>query len=160
MNGNNSQTKEGFIKSIGHPRKQELAEMIFAGAEVSAMVEAGFGRITILEMARSIKTSVEGMEGLEIDIPRTEGDDEPIDEAADETATANVGVDHATGSDTTVTAPATPTAEEQAAIDSMVDYTITEETLPSFGPKQDGSAFQVGEVVKLPAEHVFVNPTA
>lgn len=110
MNGNNSQTKEGFIKSIGHPRKQELAEMIFAGAEVSAMKEAGFGRITILEMARSIKTSVEGMDGLEIDIPRTEGDDEPVDEAADEVTETTVGVDHLTGTDTTVTAPVEPTA--------------------------------------------------
>lgn len=160
MNGNNSQTKEGFIKSIGHPRKQDLANMIFDGAEVSAMREAGFGRINILEMARNIKHSVEGMEGLDIDIPRTEGDDEPVSEEAPAEATTEAEVTAPTAPDATVTAPVEPTAEEKAAIDSMVDYTITEETVASFGPKADGSAFQFGEVVKLPADHAFVNPTA
>lgn len=166
MNGNNSTTQEGFIKALGHPRKQELAEMIFAGADVAAMKEAGFGRINILEMARTIKESVEGMDGLDIDIPRTEGDDEPVDEDADEVTettveeTANTSAPVSSENVPTPTADRIPTAEEQAAIDSMVDYTITEETVGSFAPKADGSAFVVGEVVKLPANHAFVNPTA
>lgn len=72
MNGNNSQTKEGFLKSYGHPRKKELATMIFDGKTEEEMLAAGFGRINILEMARAIRTSVAGMEGLKLNIPRQE----------------------------------------------------------------------------------------
>lgn len=52
-------------------------------------------------------------------------------------------------------APSTPTPEEQAEIDSMVDYTITEETLEQFNASRaEGmEPFKVGDVVKLAKDH-------
>lgn len=129
MNGNNSTTHEGFIKALGHPRKQELAEMIIAGADVAAMKEAGFGRINILEMARTIKESVEGMEGLDIDIPRTEGDDEPVDEDADETATETEAlVEETANTSAPVSSDNVPTP---TATPVVPDATVTEPVIPT-----------------------------
>lgn len=58
----------------------------------------------------------------------------------------------------TTTAPkvVTPTPEEQAEIDAMVDYTITEETVGNFTPQPDGTTYKVGDVVKLPADNPLV----
>ena len=133
MNGNNSQTKEFFIKSLGHPRKQELAGMIFDGAEVPAMIAAGFGRITILEMAREIKNSVIEMESLDIDIPRDESETVADVPAEVEVAPINVAVDHATGTDTTVvtepTAPVEPTPDVPTEpVVPTPDATVTDAT--------------------------------
>lgn len=49
----------------------------------------------------------------------------------------------------------TPTPEEQAEIDAMIDYTITEETLEQFNEaRAEGmEPFKVGDVVKLAPEH-------
>lgn len=76
MKGNNSSTREAFIKELGHPRKIELANMIFDGASVEEMKNAGYGRINILEMAREISRDVEGQENLSIDIPRDDAEPE------------------------------------------------------------------------------------
>lgn len=59
------------------------------------------------------------------------------------------------------TEPVAPTPEEQAEIDSMVDYTITEATLAEFPTTYpDGRTVAVGDVVKLPANHPLVTAQA
>lgn len=71
MNGNNTQTKQGFINALGHPRKKQLATILLGdNATVEAAAEAGFDRISTLEMARNIKQSVEGMKDFSFDWPR------------------------------------------------------------------------------------------
>ena len=74
MNGNNTQSAEGFIEAFGHPRKKELAGMLLAEevATKQELVDAGFQRITVLEMSRNIRQNVEGMEDFEMEWPRDE----------------------------------------------------------------------------------------
>ena len=47
-----------------------------------------------------------------------------------------------------------PTQEE---LDSMVDYTITKETVAQFPPLPDGTVLKVGDVVKLEKGHPLLN---
>lgn len=60
------------------------------------------------------------------------------------------------------TEPVAPTPEEQAEIDAMVDYTITEETLEQFNAaRAEGmEPFKVGDQVKLAPNHPLVAPAA
>lgn len=51
-------------------------------------------------------------------------------------------------------APQTPTPEEQAELDSMVDYTVKEGD--NFPNLPDGTPVNVGDVVKLPKDHPLV----
>lgn len=50
----------------------------------------------------------------------------------------------------------TPTDLEQADIDAMVDYTVTEETAGQFPTLPDGTIIKAGDIVKLPANHPLV----
>lgn len=131
MNGNNSQTKEGFIKTLGHPRKQELATMICDGAEVSAMLAAGYGRINIIEMARDIRNSVVGMEGLSIDVPR-EGH-ETVGEVPAEVEVATTNAAPTPAPEATVSAPTEPTTEStnEATVTESAETTETNEPVAS-----------------------------
>lgn len=78
MNGNNSQTREGFIKALSHPRKKELAELMLNAespeAAVKAAQDSGADRITIMEMGREIRQSVEGMQDFRIKVIREESE--------------------------------------------------------------------------------------
>ncbi len=71
MNGQNKETKEGFIKGFRHPRKAELATALLSGeATVESLAAAGFGRVNVLEMARTIRHNVAGMEEFNFEWPR------------------------------------------------------------------------------------------
>lgn len=73
MNGNNTQTKEGFINALGHPRKKELAELLLTeGVTVEQVAAIGVNRVTALEMAREIRQSIQGMEEFSFEWPRDE----------------------------------------------------------------------------------------
>lgn len=72
MEGHNKLTREEFLKGVSHPRKKELAEMLLDGKSKEEMVEAGYGRINILEMAREISRNVEDKKGFSVDFPRKE----------------------------------------------------------------------------------------
>lgn len=78
-------TREDFIKGISHPRKVELANMIFDGVSFEDMQNAGFGRINVLEMAREISRDVEGQEELSVEVP-SEDDGEKKESASDATS--------------------------------------------------------------------------
>lgn len=71
MNGNNTQTKDGFISALGHPRKKQLATILLSeNPTIESIAKAGFDRITTLEMIRSIRNSVEGMKDFSFEWPR------------------------------------------------------------------------------------------
>lgn len=103
MENRNTQSKEGFLKTVTHPRKNELARMIFDGKTPDEMLAAGFGRLNVLEMARQIRHNVEGMEGLDVDIPRGEevaATEEVIPSAEAETTVADTAAAQTTGEGT------------------------------------------------------------
>lgn len=64
--------KDTFIESLSHPRQVELAEMIFNEASPEEMVEKGYGRINVLEMAKKIAVNVEGFDDFVYDFPKDE----------------------------------------------------------------------------------------
>ena len=114
MNGNNTQSKEGFIGTLGHPRKVELAEMLLAEevASQQAFVDAGFNRITVLEMARDIRTNVEGMEDMSFDWPRDEEIVATPSDAGEETTTPEPESTEETVEEVATPEVATPEATE------------------------------------------------
>lgn len=120
MNGNNSQTKEGFIKALNHPRKKELATiMINAGspeAAIAAAEEAGADRITIMEMGREIRRSVAGMEDFRIKMARR------VVEGGEATEDSNVVVAEETPA--APVADQTPAADQAPVADQVADQTI------------------------------------
>lgn len=102
MNGQNNQTPEAFIGSFGHPRKAELATMLLSGeATIESLAEAGFGRITVLEMARGIRNNVIDMKEFDFEWPR----DVEVEVAPAPVRTAEVATE-----ETVVTPEVTPEA--------------------------------------------------
>lgn len=89
MANRNALSREAYLKTIAHPRKNELATMILDGASVEELNAAGFGRINILEAARDIRLKVEGKEDLSYDIPRGTGGDSTSAEDIARTADAD-----------------------------------------------------------------------
>ncbi len=155
MNGNNTQTKEGFIGALGHPRKKELAAILLGeNPTVEATAAAGFDRVTTLEMAREIKRNVQGMEDFSFEWPcdnkvaiATPAKTEEVAETANagegtvatgegETAPtvsdgAAVGVDLAVeGGDTTVETVIDPAATPEATVEDTTSNSapVTEQT--------------------------------
>lgn len=88
-NNSNNLSREGYLKTFGHPRKKELAIMLLDGASVEELNEAGFGRINILEAARDIRLKVEGYADFKLDIPRGTGMDSSSSEDIARTAEAD-----------------------------------------------------------------------
>lgn len=88
-NNSNTLSREGYLKTFGHPRKAELATMLLDGASVEELNAAGFGRINILEMASDIRLKVEGQKDFSIDIPRGTGMDSSSTEDIARTAVAD-----------------------------------------------------------------------
>lgn len=78
MNNANNMSKAGFIKSLTHPRKVELAEILLADGfnadevDVAEFTAKGFDRLTVIELGRQISKQVEGMEGFAIEWPRND----------------------------------------------------------------------------------------
>lgn len=135
MNGNNTQSKEGFINALGHPRKKELAEMLLAEeVNVEAVREAGYDRVTVAEMAREISRNVEGMEDFSVEWPAEVAEETvATEEGADTAETANADQSNVqTGQDTT--APAT---DAPAAVDPNAAPEGQVETDPNAAPTND-----------------------
>lgn len=88
-NNSNNLSREGYLKTFGHPRKKELAIMLLDGASVEELNAAGFGRINILEAARDIRLKVEGYADFKLDIPRGTGMDSSSSEDIARTAEAD-----------------------------------------------------------------------
>jgi len=53
-------SKKEFLDGISHPRRRELAEMIFAKASREEMLEAGYGEVNVTEMCTKIAADVDG----------------------------------------------------------------------------------------------------
>lgn len=134
MNGNNTQSKEGFIKALGHPRKVQLAELLFAeDVSVEKIAEAGFNRISALEMAREIKRNVEGMEGFSFDWPRNTDV-----EVAKPDSTPSEGADAAQTADTAnASEGAGQTGEGEGAANAGDDTTVNDDGSSSSAPVED-----------------------
>lgn len=121
MNGNNSMTKAGFISSLAHPRKQQLATILFGEGDVFAQaIEAGFNDILIKEMARDIRRSVEGCENFSVDFAKTD-EVASVDETANtinhENTNTDSGVDSANSGN--VPTDSNPTVENNVPTDPV-----------------------------------------
>lgn len=67
MKGNNTMTKEKFVAALGHPRKKELAGILFTSSNpLEDAMSAGFNDVIVKEMARSIQRDVVGMENFSL----------------------------------------------------------------------------------------------
>tara|TARA_R110000851_G_scaffold29_6_gene128 strand:- start:7223 stop:7663 length:441 start_codon:yes stop_codon:yes gene_type:complete len=87
-------TSEAFIQSLTHPRRKELAGILLAEdfnseeLDTAALVEKGFNRITVIEMAREISRQVIGMQDFAPEWPRNEEGEKTAKEVAAEKANA------------------------------------------------------------------------
>lgn len=120
MKGNNTQSKEGFINSLGHPRKKELAEVLMTeGVTLEEVKALQFDRISVMEMVREISRNIEGMEDFSFDYPRETA--AVAEEAA--TETPSEGADTAQTTD----APNATEGDVQAGQDQVAP-TATDDT--------------------------------
>ena len=72
LTGNNKLTREEFVGQIGHPRKEEMANMILDEATFEELEEKGFGRINVLEMAALISANMIDMQKFVVEVPEDE----------------------------------------------------------------------------------------
>lgn len=153
----NHLTRDEYLATFSHPRKQELAIMILDGSSVDDLNAAGYARINILEAVNDIKEKVEGMEAFELDIPRGEGMDSTSaeDVARDEAATAgdDAGKDSAAG---TTHESQVPVQGQPAAPDASPDTTNTPDHTAPSGDEVPGVT--AGEPTAHPVETIGGNP--
>ncbi len=109
-----------------------------------------------VQLEAEAKGEVPATESAEATTADAGGTSEPAEVISEGASTEPAPV--ATEGSTTAPEVVTPTPEEQAEIDSMVDYTITEETLEQFNASRvEGmEPFKVGDVVKLAKDHPIV----
>lgn len=178
MHNSNSMTAKGFIESLTHPRKVELAEILLAKdfnveeIDVEGLAEKGYGRMTVIEMGRQISREVEGMEEFTFDWPRNSeaeatGKEKAVENQAAKEEAAKVAADEKAEADAKAAeekAAADKVAEEKAAEDkaaadaeaAKTDQSVTGERTAfkviagvEF-PK--GTAHEVGTILKLTAD--------
>lgn len=133
MNNANNMSKAGFIKSLTHPRKVELAEILLADGfnadevDVAEFTAKGFDRLTVIELGRQISKQVEGMEGFAIEWPRTDSveksrKEEAVDkkneeETVTDTKTVEVTAEEKAKQEAEATAAAKAAEEAKVAAD-------------------------------------------
>jgi len=89
--GNNKLSREEFVNQIGHPRKIEMANMIFDGASFEVLQEAGFARVNVLEMTSKIKVYVEGMGDFKVGSEVVETESGPSNSGSSESGPSDSG---------------------------------------------------------------------
>jgi len=130
MNGNNSQSKEGFIASLSHPRKKELATMLFEGSTMLAMHKRGFNDLLVKEMSRDIRSNVEGMQTFTVESP-VEGSGK-----TDDSTTTNTNEDTTTTEGTDQTDQSTA-GESEVESEVQTDTNSTEDVAQSESDQTD-----------------------
>ena len=118
MNGHNTQTIAGFLTSLSHLRKKQLAQILMGeGDVIEAAKEAGFNDILIKEMSRDIRKNVQGMERFRPEKPFAEvSEATPIVETQNE---PNVSNENQTPTESTDQIDPNPTVENQVPTDQI-----------------------------------------
>lgn len=138
MQGHNSQTQAAFLKSITNSRKRQLAEMLLAGEGMKAVNEAGFNDVIAKEMARAIRTNVQGAEYFTIDPKEPVNTEKPGDQTpgdqlqADQNATQNdtPQTTSTEGNDTVDQNPTVESGVPTAPVDPTTATPVAEQSTP------------------------------